>query len=308
MPKALWWASAAALLGAGFTLVSLYVSETPDLSQGIVDLIGIIGAALMVSGALWIACLVIMTAAAWFGPAETSPLGNDLRIPRPIANSPTTNDEYVRLEDAGRWLYEHGNEGVRSILGEGGGAPFDSIAEHGAAWVLYAGEKGICRLYARRESGLPMEAVTAAEIEGSLLKRALNQPQKLPVDASIKRSALQPILRWYEADIEAQHQKALMRDLWRLREVGVPLRNRSITSHTALQTWLVEVDAWREALYAKAAEISPGLADHLRTLNEMGPPPANSQLFAAEPRHGHMVTVMSEILRRMSKYLEENGM
>jgi hypothetical protein len=303
MPKPIWWVSAATLLGGGFALVTLYVNETPDLSQWIVDVIGTTGVGLMLAGAVWMASLVVITAAGWFAPAEALLPSHDLRR----QDSPAV-DEHVRLEDAGRWLYEHGNERVRAILAEGGGAPFDSIAEHGAAWVRYAGEKGVCRLYARREPGLPMEIVTVAEIEGSLLKRALNQPQKLPVDASIKRSALRPVLSWYEEDIEAQHRKALMRDLWRLREVGVPLRNKRVTSPAELQTWLVEVDAWREAVYAKATEISPGLADHLRTLNEMGPPPANTEFFAADLRHRHMVTVTSEILRRMSKYLEENGM
>jgi hypothetical protein len=98
-------------------------------------------------------------------------------------------------------------------------------------------------------------------------------------------------------------RQAALNLLWALRKEGVSLREK-VPSATELSTWLDEWNAWRQRVYAAAEVVSVNLRNHLETLNEMGKAPSNLRLNGM--LHLHAVEVMSEILRRMERYLEKD--
>jgi hypothetical protein len=90
--------------------------------------------------------------------------------------------------------------------------------------------------------------------------------------------------------------------LWKLRKSGVELRNDPPAIYDG-GVWLGKGRSWHAEVLTTAQAISEGLKNHLETMNEMGPAPANTR--RTTPLHQHYVQVMSEILRRMDKFLEK---
>jgi hypothetical protein len=92
--------------------------------------------------------------------------------------------------------------------------------------------------------------------------------------------------------------------LRKLRKDGVALRNEHLRNDAEFDQWRARYVLWREETLAAAAKLSPVLHDRLETLNEIrGGIPRGVQVFSAD--HAYCLSIMSEILRRVDKYLEE---
>jgi hypothetical protein len=87
-----------------------------------------------------------------------------------------------------------------------------------------------------------------------------------------------------------------------LRKSGVPLRNLPVTSATEFNAWMESFWAWRRETIDAAKKASKRLADRLEVLGEMYGFPAGIIPFNSE--HARLLGVMSEILRRVEKYIE----
>lgn len=93
--------------------------------------------------------------------------------------------------------------------------------------------------------------------------------------------------------------------LRKMRKEGVALRNEHLSNDDEFALWLGRYGLWREGTLDAAATLSPVLHDRLETLNEIhGGIPGGVQVFS--PEHGHCLSIVSEILRRVDKYLEEH--
>jgi len=104
-------------------------------------------------------------------------------------------------------------------------------------------------------------------------------------------------------------QKALDQ-LWALRKIGVGLRNEPVEEAT-MESWLRRQNEWRQSVYEAAGGVSINLRNHLEILNEVGAAPAPSLaapyvLRIKNQLHLHFVTIISEILRRLERYLEKD--
>jgi hypothetical protein len=92
--------------------------------------------------------------------------------------------------------------------------------------------------------------------------------------------------------------------LRKARKAGVGIRNETIRNDGEFEDWSRRYGLWREEILAAAAKLSPMLHDRLETLNEMGGIPGNVAIFS--PEHRRHVAIISEILRRVDRYLEEH--
>ena len=90
--------------------------------------------------------------------------------------------------------------------------------------------------------------------------------------------------------------------LSQLRKIGVPLRNSPVTSPMEFELWAERFWSWRKEIINTAKNASNRLADRLEVLNEMYGFPAGIIPFDSE--HARLLGIMSEILRRMEKYIE----
>jgi hypothetical protein len=84
----------------------------------------------------------------------------------------------------------------------------------------------------------------------------------------------------------------------------VKIRNEKLNGVDQLPDWVERYGLWREQTLKAAATLSAVLHDRLETLNEVHGIPAN--VFIINPEHGRYVAIISEILRRIDKYLEEH--
>jgi hypothetical protein len=80
MPKARWWISAVTMVGAGWALVTIYINNTPNVSQWVIDLIGIAGTLILLVGIIFLGCLAVTTVRFLFAPQITT-AAHDLRAP-----------------------------------------------------------------------------------------------------------------------------------------------------------------------------------------------------------------------------------
>ncbi len=125
------------------------------------------------------------------GPMPTAEASRRFEKPGP---------EYIPLEDAGRWLYENASQRIRDTLKGGVPSPFDSIAEHGAAFYRTAWLEGYCSIYGRWEPGLPMELIDPKDGDFSAFESVFGSDRRRPIDLSVMRQDLKPVLDYYEQD------------------------------------------------------------------------------------------------------------
>jgi hypothetical protein len=92
--------------------------------------------------------------------------------------------------------------------------------------------------------------------------------------------------------------------LGQLRERGVALRNKSVSSQQEMDQWNIDQQQWINDIQDAAAAISPPLRDRLQTLDTVSPGPKLSQGFSGE--HTHFRNIMSEMIKRVGDYLEKN--
>jgi hypothetical protein len=92
--------------------------------------------------------------------------------------------------------------------------------------------------------------------------------------------------------------------LGQLREQGVALRNKSVSSQQEMDQWNSDQQKWINDIQDAAGAISPPLRDRLQTLDTVGPGPKLSLGFS--PEHTHFRNIMSEMIKRVGDYLEKN--
>lgn len=88
--------------------------------------------------------------------------------------------------------------------------------------------------------------------------------------------------------------------LWRLRKEGIELRLRRLDHFGHLVDWIADVEKWRGHLLDAAQKVDRNLREWLENLGETEPPP---NMPVISPQHATWIRIMSEILRRLEKYL-----
>lgn len=114
-------------------------------------------------------------------------------------------------------------------------------------------------------------------------------------------------LRFIELEQQHDNKRARADGLGRLgqlRQRGVALRNKSVSSQQELDQWNTDQQQWLAEVTQVAGEISPPLRDRLQTLDTVSPGPLLSGGFS--PAHNHFRNIMSEITKRIGDYLERN--
>jgi hypothetical protein len=91
------------------------------------------------------------------------------------------------------------------------------------------------------------------------------------------------------------------RELWQLREVGVQLRNEGKITRV-VPSWTEKFDAWHTRILEQAAILSMDLRHALDPVDKIAPE-SNEQVAVVDAYHQKNVSVMSEILSRLYKYL-----
>ncbi len=117
--------------------------------------------------------------------------------------------EYIPIEDAGRWIYENASPRIREILKGGVPSPFETIAQHGAAFYRTAWTEGRCHLYGRWELGLPMELVDPKDGDFSPFETVFGSDRRRPIDLSVLRQDLKPVLEYYEREEPAPSRETV---------------------------------------------------------------------------------------------------
>jgi hypothetical protein len=124
-------------------------------------------------------------------------------------------------------------------------------------------------------------------------------PARLDCEAVATIDALQ---------LRLEDQKArrnLRRELWLLREEGVQLRNKGQTTRTTT-TWKEEFEIWRGRVLEKAEQLSADLRHSLDPLDKIAPE-SQEAVGVSDHRHRLDVSVLSEMLTRLYKFLSETG-
>lgn len=117
--------------------------------------------------------------------------------------------EYIPLMEAGRWLYDNGAPWLRDHLKDP--KPFDSIAEHAAAFVGEACDAGAGELVASREPGLNPEPTKYKEMQGTAFSSAFGD-KPLPVNPMVRSADLPSILAYYEEPAAPREPLKVRRD------------------------------------------------------------------------------------------------
>jgi hypothetical protein len=118
-------------------------------------------------------------------------------------------------------------------------------------------------------------------------------------------------------DTEAQRQKLeralddrkirqrTLNLIWDLREKGVQIRNEFPVNFL---DWHRRFEEWRKSVLDAAGVLSVNLRRHLQTLNETHGYPTDIQLVGGvhDGEHKLDLSVISEMLRRLEKYLERD--
>jgi hypothetical protein len=107
-----------------------------------------------------------------------------------------------------------------------------------------------------------------------------------------------------ELEDRERRQRALNL-LWDLRESGVQIRNEFPVN---FPNWHRRVNEWRNQLLDAAGVLSVNLRRHLQTLNETHGYPRDIQIVGENHKQEHELDlrVISEMLRRLEKYLERD--
>lgn len=140
--------------------------------------------------------------------------------PQPLKSPPdhvpleeaATAPDFVALEEAGLWLYENGGSQLREALKGNVPGLFGSIAEHGAAFYKTQWAEGRCDVYGRWESGLPMELIDPKDGDFNAFESLFGSDRRQPIDLSVLRKDLRPVLDFYERDEPAREPVKVVRD------------------------------------------------------------------------------------------------
>lgn len=89
-----------------------------------------------------------------------------------------------------------------------------------------------------------------------------------------------------------------------LRREGVKIRNQRLITILDLPKWTARYEKWRLDIIEAVGHLSPNLRSRIEVLNEMYGIPANAVPMSKE--HKRQLGIMSEILRRVEKYIEKH--
>lgn len=107
--------------------------------------------------------------------------------------------DLVSVEDAGRWLYNHGSEKLKTRLTNGvGKSGYESIADFGASLAKDGAMRAALPIYGRREVDLEMEEIDPAGADFTAFEAVFGADRRLAVDLSVKRSDLPTLLAVWE--------------------------------------------------------------------------------------------------------------
>jgi hypothetical protein len=109
------------------------------------------------------------------------------------------------------------------------------------------------------------------------------------------------LYRYISRDLRNELQAERSEDrqaLWMLREEGVQLRNRGISTY-ATANWEKDFKRWHAAVLALAARVSMDLRHSLDPLDKLSMEPVQCLI----PQHQINVSVASEMLKRIKDYL-----
>lgn len=106
--------------------------------------------------------------------------------------------DLIPLEDAGRWLYANASGALKEVLKGGVPSPFNTIADHAAAYYTTQWQEGRCDLYGRLEPGLPMEKIDPKDGDFSAFSAVFGSEKRPLLDQSVMRRDLKPVLDYYE--------------------------------------------------------------------------------------------------------------
>jgi hypothetical protein len=106
-----------------------------------------------------------------------------------------------------------------------------------------------------------------------------------------------------KAEIEALkgNYAGARKRLWELREEGVSLRNEGTTTRV-VPSWTDKFDKWHAEVLQQSAILSMDLRHSLDPIDKISPE-SNEKVGVTNPQHQKAVSVMSEILVRLYKYL-----
>ena len=124
-----------------------------------------------------------------------------------------------------------------------------------------------------------------------------------------------PFQTFRETDAQRQKLKRKLDDrelrqrtlnqIWDLREEGVRIRNEFPVN---FPVWHRRCEEWRESVLDATGVLSVNLRRHLQTLNETHGYPTDIQIVGGvhDGEHKLDLSVISEMLRRLEKYLERD--
>ena len=88
--------------------------------------------------------------------------------------------------------------------------------------------------------------------------------------------------------------------LWKLRKVGVAIRNVHFSSEEQFPEWKANYEKWRSDVLAVADKFDEGLRPRLEVLDRLRPPP---KVPAVNKEHALLIGIASEILLRLEEQL-----
>lgn len=185
------------LVGGAFTVcgIALAAAQTWPAARVRVESAFRWAWALMTEPAFWISAAVLL--GAYVGLLYwTWPLRPRLRKAPQPADPVSGEPEYITLDAAGRWLYANASERLKKVLKSK--EPFDSIADHGAAFYTTQWQEGRCDLYGRWEAGLPMEKLDPKDGDFTAFSAAFGSDKRPMLDLSVMGRDLRPVLDFYE--------------------------------------------------------------------------------------------------------------
>jgi hypothetical protein len=102
---------------------------------------------------------------------------------------------------------------------------------------------------------------------------------------------------------DREKRERVRKKLWELRESGVAIRNDGLSTRT-IDSWTAKFEEWHAKVLIQAANLSVDLRHALDPIDKITPE-SNERVALSNPIHQKNVSVMSEMLARLYKYLDK---
>ena len=104
---------------------------------------------------------------------------------------------------------------------------------------------------------------------------------------------------------DREQQERVRNALWELREEGVKIRNDGLTTR-AINSWDEKFAGWHAKVLVQAANLSSDLHHSLDPIDKIAPE-SNERPAVDSATHQRKVSVMSEMLSRLYRYLDRTS-